>query len=264
MRRREMVPRRWIGPRVLRSRGRACRPSTETVAAGQRNTIMAMSGSAGHPKRRIGWTVAIGKQLDHLLSGRSQLVKDVGADDCAIRVRYEIRLPILERPTPIDSTWVLHGTDDLGSQYESAGEAFGLSAQLDHTRPVRRIVLPFTGQAISQRAFDAAVRLAKAENATIMPAYLARVPRNLPLEAPLPAACAVGMPLLDAIEQAPAHRAFRWMRAWRAAAPTETRSTISSSRSASTASSSRRPTARAMVSAARISNGSSNAFPPRS
>ncbi len=66
---------------------------------------------------------------------------------------------------------------------------------------MRRIVLPFTGQAISQRAFDAAVRLAKAENATIMPAFLARVPRNLSLEAPLPAACAVGMPLLDAIEQ---------------------------------------------------------------
>jgi len=71
----------------------------------------------------------------------------------------------------------------------------------DRPRPVRRILLPFTGQAISRRAFDAAVRLAKAEDATIMPAFLARVPRNLPLEAPLPAACAVGMPLLDAIEQ---------------------------------------------------------------
>ena len=71
----------------------------------------------------------------------------------------------------------------------------------DRPEPVRRIVLPFTGQAISQRAFDAALRLAKAENATIMPAFLARVPRNLPIEAPLPAACAEGMPLLDAIEQ---------------------------------------------------------------
>ena len=71
----------------------------------------------------------------------------------------------------------------------------------DRPRPVRRILLPFTGQAISRRAFDAALRLAKAENATIMPAFLARVPRNLPLEAPLPAACAVGMPLLEAIEQ---------------------------------------------------------------
>jgi nucleotide-binding universal stress UspA family protein len=71
----------------------------------------------------------------------------------------------------------------------------------ERPRPVRRILLPFTGQAISRRAFDAALRLAKAENATIMPAFLARVPRNLPMEAPLPAACREGMPLLDAIEQ---------------------------------------------------------------
>jgi nucleotide-binding universal stress UspA family protein len=74
-------------------------------------------------------------------------------------------------------------------------------AARERPRPVRRILLPFTGQAISQRAFDAALRLAKAENATIMPAFLARVPRNLPIEAPLPAVCAEGMPLLEAIEQ---------------------------------------------------------------
>jgi nucleotide-binding universal stress UspA family protein len=68
-------------------------------------------------------------------------------------------------------------------------------------RPVRRILLPFTGQAISRRAFEAAVRLAKAENATIVPAFLARVPRNLPLESQLPVQCSEGMPLLEAIEQ---------------------------------------------------------------
>lgn len=66
---------------------------------------------------------------------------------------------------------------------------------------VGRILLPFTGQAISRRAFDAAVRLAQAEDATIMPAFLARVPRNLPLDSPLPGQCAAGMPLLEAIEQ---------------------------------------------------------------
>jgi nucleotide-binding universal stress UspA family protein len=77
----------------------------------------------------------------------------------------------------------------------------GRRAARDVPRPGGRILLPFTGQAISRRAFDAALRLAKAENATIMPAFLARVPRTLPLEAPLPAACAVGMPLLEAIEQ---------------------------------------------------------------
>jgi len=67
--------------------------------------------------------------------------------------------------------------------------------------PVRRILLPFTGEAISRRAFEAAVRLAKAENAVIMPAFLARVPMNLPLETPLPVQCSGGMPLLEAIEQ---------------------------------------------------------------
>jgi len=68
-------------------------------------------------------------------------------------------------------------------------------------RPVRRILLPFTGQAISRRSLEAAVRLAKAENATVMPAFLARVPMNLPLETPLPVQCTSGMPLLEAIEQ---------------------------------------------------------------
>ena len=34
---------------------------------------------------------------------------------------------------------------------------------------VRRILLPFTGSAISRRAFEAAVRLARVEDATIMP-----------------------------------------------------------------------------------------------
>jgi hypothetical protein len=48
---------------------------------------------------------------------------------------------------------------------------------------------------------EAAVRLAKAENATIMPAFLARVPRTLPLDSPLPRQCEQGMPLLEAIEQ---------------------------------------------------------------
>jgi nucleotide-binding universal stress UspA family protein len=71
------------------------------------------------------------------------------------------------------------------------------------TRPqsVHRILLPFTGTEISRRAFEAAVRLAKVEGATLMPALLATVPRTLPLDAPLPAQCTVAMPLLEAIEQ---------------------------------------------------------------
>lgn len=65
----------------------------------------------------------------------------------------------------------------------------------------RRILLPFTGTSISRRALQAAVRLARAEDATIMPAFLAQVPRQLPLDAPLPNQCLRSMPLLEAIEQ---------------------------------------------------------------
>jgi len=66
---------------------------------------------------------------------------------------------------------------------------------------VRRILLPFTGTAISRRSLDAALRLARAENATFVPAFLATVPRHLPLDAAVPAQCNVGMPMLEAIEQ---------------------------------------------------------------
>jgi nucleotide-binding universal stress UspA family protein len=77
----------------------------------------------------------------------------------------------------------------------------GLRPARARSRPVRHILLPFTGQAISRRAFDAAVRLARAEQAVLMPAFLAQVPMQLPLDVPLPAQCTTGMPLLEAIEQ---------------------------------------------------------------
>ena len=69
---------------------------------------------------------------------------------------------------------------------------------------VRTILLPFTGGAIPRRALDAALRLARAEDATLMPAFLVTVPRQLPLDAAAPLACELGMPVLEAIEQAAA------------------------------------------------------------
>ena len=77
----------------------------------------------------------------------------------------------------------------------------GRRPAVDRPLAVRRILLPFTGPDISRRSFEAAVRLAKAENATIMPAFLARVPRTLPLDSTLPVQCSYGLPLLEAIEQ---------------------------------------------------------------
>ena len=66
---------------------------------------------------------------------------------------------------------------------------------------VHRILLPFTGTEISRRALDAAMRLARAEEATLMPAYLAQVPKSLPLECAIPTEAGKAMSILEAIEQ---------------------------------------------------------------
>jgi nucleotide-binding universal stress UspA family protein len=66
---------------------------------------------------------------------------------------------------------------------------------------VHQILLPFTGTEISRRALDAALRLARAEDATLMPAYLATVSKRLPLDCAIPAEAAKAMPMLEAIEQ---------------------------------------------------------------
>jgi len=67
----------------------------------------------------------------------------------------------------------------------------------------RRVLFPFVGSALSRRALDAALRLARAEDATLLPVFLARVPMTLPLDSPLPRQAAIAIPLQEAIE----HRA---------------------------------------------------------
>jgi nucleotide-binding universal stress UspA family protein len=76
-------------------------------------------------------------------------------------------------------------------------------SRLRRARPetVHRILLPFTGTEISRRALDAALRLARAEDATLMPAYLAAVPLQLPLRCALPSEAGRAMAMLEAIEQ---------------------------------------------------------------
>ena len=94
----------------------------------------------------------------------------------------------------------------LGGLVAGAAGARGLSG-LTRRRTrrgagaVRRILLPFGGPAVPRRAIDAAVRLARAEGAILMPAFLATVPRHLPLDAPLPRQSAIAMPVLEALEQ---------------------------------------------------------------
>jgi nucleotide-binding universal stress UspA family protein len=64
-----------------------------------------------------------------------------------------------------------------------------------------RILFPFAGHALSRRALDAALRIALAEGATLVPVFLARVPMQMPLDIPLVRQCGEGMPLLETIEQ---------------------------------------------------------------
>jgi hypothetical protein len=64
-----------------------------------------------------------------------------------------------------------------------------------------RILFPFVASALSRRALDAALRLARAEEATLVPVFLARVPLHLPLDSPLPRQGALAIPLQEAIEQ---------------------------------------------------------------
>jgi nucleotide-binding universal stress UspA family protein len=71
----------------------------------------------------------------------------------------------------------------------------------ERPQAIHQILLPFTGTEISRRAVDAALRLARAEEATLMPAYLAAVPKRLPLDCSIPAEATKAMPMLEAIEQ---------------------------------------------------------------
>jgi nucleotide-binding universal stress UspA family protein len=69
------------------------------------------------------------------------------------------------------------------------------------TPAARRILFPFVGETMSQSALDASLRLARAEHATLVPAYIATVPLQRKLDAPIPADCAAAMPLLEVIER---------------------------------------------------------------
>jgi hypothetical protein len=66
----------------------------------------------------------------------------------------------------------------------------------------RRILFPFIGSTVSQATLDATLRLARSQNATLVPAYLVMVPHHLSLESPAPVReCEAALPVLELIEQ---------------------------------------------------------------
>ena len=64
-----------------------------------------------------------------------------------------------------------------------------------------RILFPFVGTELSERALQAALRLARAEHAVVVPAYLARVPLPLALDAPVGRACDEAFVVFEEIER---------------------------------------------------------------
>jgi hypothetical protein len=77
----------------------------------------------------------------------------------------------------------------------------GFRLRRSHTGP-SRILVPFTGGTLDPTVLDAAIRLAQAEKATLVPAYLLLVPLRYAEDSPLREEVAVALPLLEAVEHA--------------------------------------------------------------
>jgi hypothetical protein len=72
---------------------------------------------------------------------------------------------------------------------------------LQRPRGGRRILVPFTGN-LDSTVLDAAIRIAHAEEAVLVPAYLLIVPLEYAEDSPLKKEVAMAMPLLEAVEHA--------------------------------------------------------------
>ena len=64
-----------------------------------------------------------------------------------------------------------------------------------------KILFPFVGTELSERALQATIRLAWAEGAVVVPGYLATVPQALPLDIPVGRSCDEAFSVFEAIEQ---------------------------------------------------------------
>ena len=89
----------------------------------------------------------------------------------------------------------------LGGALAAASRGAGAAAPPRLEPGAHRILFPVVGSSLSAPALDAALRIARAEHATLVPGYLASVPMHLPLDAALPRACEIALPVLEAVEQ---------------------------------------------------------------
>jgi len=66
----------------------------------------------------------------------------------------------------------------------------------------QRVLVPFTRGHLEPTVLDAAIRIARAEEATLVPAYLILIPLQFTLEMPMSQECEMAIPLLEAVEHA--------------------------------------------------------------
>ncbi len=66
----------------------------------------------------------------------------------------------------------------------------------------KRVLVPFTGGELDPTVLNASIRIARAEEATLVPAYLIVTPLEFALDAPMHQQVVVAMPLLEAVENA--------------------------------------------------------------
>lgn len=66
----------------------------------------------------------------------------------------------------------------------------------------KRILVPFTRGRLDPTVLEAAIRIARAEEATLVPAYLIVTPLEFGLDAPMSQQVAAAMPVLEAVEHA--------------------------------------------------------------
>jgi hypothetical protein len=83
--------------------------------------------------------------------------------------------------------------------------AVAVAAAYHARRPrvtARHLLVPFTAGALDPAVLDAAIRVAKAEDATLVPAYLVVVPLCYAEDSALTREVELAMPLLEAVEHA--------------------------------------------------------------
>jgi hypothetical protein len=83
--------------------------------------------------------------------------------------------------------------------------AVGLGSRgrrVDRRERSGRILVPFTGGALDATVLAAAIRIARAEDAKLVPAYLIVIPFEQAENAPMQQQVTVAMPLLEAVEHA--------------------------------------------------------------